>query len=136
MREGASKFSNHHVRSPLLDVASSCQVCHRRSEQEILRGVERVQGRTRKLMDRAEELGVAAIEAIAAAAAADGPESALAEARQLHRSGQWRLDWVAAENSMGLHARQEAARILAEAIDHFHRARAAVAGSTPGDGNR
>ena len=30
---------------------------------------------------------------------------------------QWRLDFVAAENSMGFHAPQEMARILAEAID-------------------
>ncbi|MCK5676214.1 MAG: ammonia-forming cytochrome c nitrite reductase subunit c552, partial [Verrucomicrobia bacterium] len=31
---------------------------------------------------------------------------------------QWRLDYIAAENSMGFHAPQEAARILAEAADY------------------
>ena len=31
---------------------------------------------------------------------------------------QWRLDFLAAENSMGLHAPQEAACVLAEAIDY------------------
>jgi hypothetical protein len=30
---------------------------------------------------------------------------------------QWRLDFVAAENSMGFHAPQETARILGETID-------------------
>ena len=35
----------------------------------------------------------------------------------LHRKAQWRLDFVAAENSMGFHAPQEMARILGEAID-------------------
>jgi nitrite reductase (cytochrome c-552) len=34
------------------------------------------------------------------------------------RHAQWRLDFVAAENSMGFHAPQELARILAEAIDY------------------
>ncbi len=36
---------------------------------------------------------------------------------ELQRAAQWRLDFVAAENSMGFHAPQELARILAEAID-------------------
>ncbi|MDP1662380.1 MAG: ammonia-forming cytochrome c nitrite reductase subunit c552, partial [Phycisphaerales bacterium] len=34
------------------------------------------------------------------------------------RRAQFRTDFVAAENSMGFHAPQEAARILAEAIDY------------------
>jgi formate-dependent nitrite reductase cytochrome c552 subunit len=42
----------------------------------------------------------------------------LKEALDLHRKAQWRLDFVSAENSMGFHAPQEAARILAEAIDY------------------
>jgi len=32
--------------------------------------------------------------------------------------GEWRLDFVAAENSIGFHAPQKTARVLAEAIDH------------------
>ena len=31
---------------------------------------------------------------------------------------QWRVDFINAENSMGFHAPQEAARILAESIDY------------------
>jgi nitrite reductase (cytochrome c-552) len=38
-------------------------------------------------------------------------------ARKLHRQAEWRLDFVAAENSMGFHAPQETARLLAESID-------------------
>jgi formate-dependent nitrite reductase cytochrome c552 subunit len=30
---------------------------------------------------------------------------------------QWRIDFIAAENSMGFHAPQEAARVLGEAAD-------------------
>ena len=39
-------------------------------------------------------------------------------ARNLHRKAQWRVDFVAAENSMGFHAPGESLRILAEAIDY------------------
>lgn len=41
----------------------------------------------------------------------------LAEIAELQRAAQWRLDFVAAENSMGFHAPQELARILGESID-------------------
>jgi len=42
---------------------------------------------------------------------------AIKELGELQRAAQWRLDLVAAENSMGFHAPQEMARILAESID-------------------
>ncbi len=42
---------------------------------------------------------------------------AIKELEVLQRAAQWRLDYVAAENSMGFHAPQELARILAESID-------------------
>ncbi|RIK36497.1 MAG: hypothetical protein DCC55_27120 [Chloroflexi bacterium] len=35
MREGAIKVSNHHVRSPLFNVAAACQTCHSFPEEEI-----------------------------------------------------------------------------------------------------
>ena len=41
----------------------------------------------------------------------------LKEIENLQRAAQWRLDYVAAENSMGFHAPQEMARILGESID-------------------
>jgi nitrite reductase (cytochrome c-552) len=44
-------------------------------------------------------------------------DAALGELAELQRAAQWRLDFVAAENSMGFHAPQELARILGEAID-------------------
>ncbi len=44
-------------------------------------------------------------------------DAALTELGELQRAAQWRLDFVAAENSMGFHAPQELARILGESID-------------------
>lgn len=117
-REGAIKVSNHHVRSPLLNVAAACQTCHRTSEKEIMDRALLVQNRNAALLTRAEEATVALIHAIAAAAKAGATDDQLRSARALHRKAQWRLDYVAAENSMGFHAPQEAARILGEAIDY------------------
>ena len=44
-------------------------------------------------------------------------DAAIKELGELQRAAQWRLDFVAAENSMGFHAPQETARILGESID-------------------
>jgi nitrite reductase (cytochrome c-552) len=116
-REGAIKISDHHVRSPLLNITRACQTCHRYPETEILARAEAIQNRTKALMIRAEAGVVDLINAIAETKMAGVAEEKLQKPRSLHRQAQWRLDFVAAENSMGFHAPQEAARILAEAID-------------------
>jgi nitrite reductase (cytochrome c-552) len=116
-REGAIKVSDHQVRSPLLDVATSCRVCHGGTEEQLRGLAESIQDRTRGLMDRAEVAVVELIEALQAVQAGGGDETRLQAARQRQRQAQWRLDFVAAENSMGFHASQESARLLAEAID-------------------
>ena len=118
VREGAVKISDHNVRSPLLNISRACQTCHRYPEAEIKARAEAVQDRNRKLMDRGEEALLALLDAIEDAKARGVPEGQLKEAQQLQRKAQWRLDFVEAENSMGFHAPQEAARILGEAIDY------------------
>jgi nitrite reductase (cytochrome c-552) len=117
IREGAIKVSDHHVRSPLLNVARACQTCHRFSEGELKARAETIQDRTHALLSRAEEATMQLIDAIEAAKAAGRSDTQLEPARMLHRKAEWRLDFVAAENSMGFHAPQETARLLAEAID-------------------
>ena len=57
------------------------------------------------------------IQTIAGASAAGATEDQLKAARDFHRKAQWRLDYISAENSMGFHAPQESARILAEVLD-------------------
>lgn len=121
-REGAVKVSDHQIRSPLLNVARACQTCHNHSESEMLSRVATIQDRTKDLMDRAEIATVAAIQAIQAAAGRGVGDSDLKTARELQRKAQWRTDYINAENSMGFHAPQEAARILGEAIDYARQA--------------
>jgi nitrite reductase (cytochrome c-552) len=117
-REGAIKISDHWIRSPLLNVANACQVCHHFPEAEIKQRVDIIQDRNHKLMLRAEDAIVALIVAIKDAGKAGATDEQLKSARELHRKAQWRVDYINAENSMGFHAPQEAARILGEAIDY------------------
>jgi nitrite reductase (cytochrome c-552) len=77
-------------------------------------------------MDRAEDALVALIDDVVAAKAAGVAEAELAAALELQRKAQWRVDFVNAENSMGFHAPQEAARILGEAIDYARQGQLAV----------
>ena len=130
VREGAIKVSNHHVRSPLLNVAQACQVCHRIPEQEIKARALLVQDRNAALLTRGEQAVLGLLDAIAAAQKGGATDEQLKPARDLHRKAQWRLDFVYAENSMGFHAPQEAARILAEAIDYARQGELAVAKET------
>lgn len=175
-RQGAMKISDHWVRSPLLNVSRSCQVCHRYPEEDLKNRVKSIQDRNFALLQRAGGALVAMLDAMktlrvpfdvinrpvaesramqslrqdadyarltsdaqvkkitavvnsnlnamwAAHVAAEPSLTAIAE---LHRQAQWRLDFIAAENSMGFHAPQEAARVLGEAIDYFRQAQLAI----------
>jgi len=120
-REGAFKVSDHHVRSPLLNINRSCQTCHIVSEAELLERVTVIQDRTDELIQRASDALVDLITVLAAARmlGAEGP--VFEDAIQYQRSAQWRIDFVFSEGSRGFHAPQESARILAEAMDYARR---------------
>jgi len=117
-RDGSSKVSDHWVRSPLLNVNRACQTCHHQPEAEILARVDQIQGRNYDLLQRGGVAIVALIDAVMAAKAAGATEEQLKDALEFQRKAQWRLDFIAAENSMGFHAPQEAAKVLGEAIDY------------------
>ena len=118
VRDGATKVSDHWVRSPLLNISRACQTCHRVSEDEIKQRVDKIQQRNFDLMQRGGAALMGLLDAVQAAKAAGATDEQLREALELQRKAQWRLDFIAAENSMGFHAPQEAARVLGEAIDY------------------
>ncbi|MRG92336.1 ammonia-forming cytochrome c nitrite reductase subunit c552 [Polyangium spumosum] len=121
-REGATKVSDHWVRSPLLNVSRACQTCHPHPEDELLARVKTTQDRTHALMGRAGKALTDMLDAIKAAKAAGATDEALKPVLDLQRKAQWRLDFVNAENSMGFHADQETARLLGESIDDCRKA--------------
>ena len=117
-RVGAMKISDHHVRSPLLNINSACQTCHRWSEDELrarvlhdpgphVPGPQHRDGRARRPHRRHQG---------GQSRAARRTRSSTA-ARDYQRQAQFLLDFIEAENSMGFHARQEAVRVLALSID-------------------
>jgi nitrite reductase (cytochrome c-552) len=114
----------------LLNVNRACQPCHAVAEAELAARVATIQDRHHTLLQRAATAATDMLDAIVAAKQAGATDAQLAPARALQRKAQWRLDFVAAENSMGFHAPQELARILAETIDYARRGRA---GGAAGD---
>jgi nitrite reductase (cytochrome c-552) len=116
-RVGATKVSSHWVNTPLMHIDTSCLTCHRESEAEMRQRVLTIQDTTFSQMTRAETALLAAMDGIKAAMAAGVPDEKLAEARDLHRKAQMRWDFISAENSMGFHSPQEAARVLGDSID-------------------
>ena len=129
-RVGGLKISDHHVRSPLLNLNRACQQCHAWPDEELRARVEIIQGRHFELRNRAMDALVALVGDLAAASAAGAGDAALSPARALQRRGQFLLDFVEAENSGGFHAPQESARILGASIDLCRQGQLALRGAS------
>ena len=125
-REGALKISDHHVRSPVLNINRACQTCHKWPEEELKARVETIQERTHKLRNVAMDALMDLIKDLKAAKAAGKTDSAFVTAQDFQRKAQFYLDFVEAENSTGFHAPQEAARILGESIDFSRKGQKAL----------
>lgn len=122
--EGGVKFTDHHLSSPLRNVAASCQVCHRESEAQLLKDVTSRQDKVLELRRLVEKsLAAAHIEA-KASWDAGATEADMAPVLKLIRHAQWRWDWVAAANGVGFHSPVEALRVLGTAIQKAEQARA------------
>jgi len=126
MAEGGVKFTDHYIQSPLKNIARACKPCHEGSEEEIRARVELIQDNNKQILDRAEIALVSAHREIAGAMAAGASDDQLKEARSLVRAAQLRWDYVFSNNGMGFHSPQEAARILASAIDLARQAQVAA----------
>jgi len=121
-RQGAMKVSSHWVRSPLLSVNNSCQICHNVPEDELRDRVRTIQSRTKGLIERAAVAMTDMLDAIRQTQAAGATPEQLAPIFELQKKAMWRLDFISSENSRGFHADQEAARVLGESIDYSRQA--------------
>jgi nitrite reductase (cytochrome c-552) len=127
-REGALKISDHHVRSPLLNINRACQTCHKWSEEELKARVETIQTRTHNLRNLAMDALVDLINDIKAARDAGRTDAGLTTAQDFQRRAQFYVDFIESENSNGFHASQEAARILGESINFSRKGQIALRG--------
>ena len=116
-RRGTLKVNDLLGAKPATEPEPRLQPCHAVPEAELTGRVLTIQDRHYALLQRAAKATTDMLDAIVAAKKAGAFEESLKEAAALHRKAQWRLDFVAAENSMGFHAPQEMARILGETID-------------------
>lgn len=117
-KEGPAKITDHHVRSPLLMVSQSCNSCHKNADaNEMKSRAETIQTRTYNARNLAMDALMDLIDQIKKAKEAGKTDADLAEAREYQRKAQFYLDFIEAENSMGFHAPQEAARILGESMN-------------------
>src|SRR5262245_54588507 len=131
-REGALKISDHHVRSPLLNINHACQTCHKWPEAELKSRAEAIQERTQNMRNLAMDALVELIGDLKSARAANAPEAQISAAQHFQRKAQFYLDFVEAENSSGFHAPQEALRILGESINFSRKGQLVLRPSAPG----
>jgi nitrite reductase (cytochrome c-552) len=115
-RMGGLKISDHQVNSPLLKINRSCQTCHHFPEEELKARAEEIQDRFFNLRNTALDALMDLINDIKANKD-KVPAEALAKAQGYQRHGQFMIDFIMSENSMGFHAPQEAQRILGDAIN-------------------
>jgi nitrite reductase (cytochrome c-552) len=129
-REGGMKISDHHVRSPMLNINRACQGCHHFDEEELKNRVEAIQARFANQRDTAMDAVVELINDIKNAQG-KAPDADVNSARDFQRKAQFLLDYVEAENSMGFHASAEALRILSDSINYTRQGQLAVRGVKP-----
>ncbi|HEY0549767.1 MAG TPA: ammonia-forming cytochrome c nitrite reductase subunit c552 [Verrucomicrobiae bacterium] len=125
-REGALKISDHHVRSPLLNINHACQTCHKWPESELKDRVEAIQERTQNMRNLAMDALVELIAELKAARTANAPAAQITAAQDFQRKAQFYLDFIEAENSSGFHAPQEALRVLGESINFARKGQLAL----------
>lgn len=125
-RVGALKVSDHHVRSPLLNINRACQTCHHFSEEELKSRVERIQDKTAEMKDMAMDSLIALIDDIKQIMDSGIANEKVEEARLCQRRATFLIDFVEAENSTGFHADQESARVLFKAMDHLRKGQVAL----------
>ncbi|MEP3482693.1 MAG: ammonia-forming cytochrome c nitrite reductase subunit c552 [Fuerstiella sp.] len=125
-KQGATKYSSHWVRSPMLNINRACQTCHKVPESELQARVDIIQNRTRDQMDRAAVAMTDMLDAILQVQQNGATEEQLEPIRALQKKAMWRLDYISSENSKGFHADQEAVRVLGESIDYSRQAQAAA----------
>lgn len=124
--EGGIKFTDHQVRSPLQNIANSCQVCHRWSEDEIRTRVYGMQDKHQEMLLTAQNSITLLHLEIGDAMRLGATDEKLDPSRKLVSRAQMFWDYVAANNGMGFHAPQETARVLTKALDLATEGRLAI----------
>ena len=126
---GAMKVSDHHVRSPLLNVNKACQTCHRWPEEELKARAETIQTRHTEMRNLAMDALMSLIDDLKAAGKREratrrwgSPGTSSAAPRSFSTSPRRRTRRASTR-------RRKAARILAQSIDASRKGQLAIRGA-------
>lgn len=115
--EGGQKFTDHHIQSPLNNVANSCQVCHREESETLMANVFDNQDKIIENRDKLEELLVRAHVEAKQCWDLGATEEQMKDILQDIRHGQWRWDYAAASHGGSFHAPVEIGRVISKGIE-------------------
>jgi len=114
--EGGQKFTDHHIQSPLNNVANSCQVCHREETTKLIQNVYERQDKIIENRDKLEELIVRAHLEAKKAWDLGATEVEMKDILTGIRHAQWRWDYAAASHGGSFHAPVEIGRIISTGL--------------------
>lgn len=120
--DGAIKYSDHHVTSPLLNIDRTCQTCHRDSKENLIKYVYEYQDKILETRNRVEKELVKAHIAAKFAWDKGASEKQMEPVLKLIRAAQWRWDFAVASHGASFHAPVETQRILAHSLDKSYQA--------------
>lgn len=122
-KEGKKKYTSHTWTSPLKTIDRSCAICHDQGTEWLENRVDYIQKKTDQATLDAEKASDEAHKAVQKALATPGSDQKLIkEAQELIVKGQWRWDFVSAENSSGFHNPELSIETLLKSIDYSRQA--------------
>ncbi|MCF6269312.1 MAG: ammonia-forming cytochrome c nitrite reductase [Melioribacteraceae bacterium] len=122
-QEGAVKYSDHQLQSPLNTMDRSCMTCHRESESALKAIVyEKYERKTQLHIIAMDNLAKAHLET-GKAMEVGATDAELKAIRQDIRTGQWKWDYAVASHGSFFHAPEETLRNLAMGNEYAMNAR-------------
>lgn len=125
--QGGVKFTDHHIQSPLNNVANSCQVCHRQDTDQLIADVYERQTKIKQNSNLLEHLLVKTHLEAEFAWKLGATEEQMKQILQYIRHAQWRWDFAVAGHGNSFHASVETSRLLASGIHLAQEARVQLA---------
>jgi len=125
--EGGLKFTDHHIQSPLNNVSSSCQVCHREKTERLIQDVYSRQDKILENREILEKLLVRSHVEAGTAWEKGASEEQMKGILDDIRKSQWRWDFSAAGHGNSFHSPVETGRIISGGIAYAQEARVKLA---------
>ncbi|WP_299432092.1 ammonia-forming cytochrome c nitrite reductase [uncultured Maribacter sp.] len=125
--EGGQKFTDHHVQSPLNNMANACQTCHREESEKLMENVYERQRKATENRIKLENLLVKAHVEAGKAWELGASEEQMKPVLQDIRHAQWRWDYSAASHGASFHSPVEIGRVIGSGLDVAAEARVKLA---------